>query len=142
MNLGSKGAAYTSVLSSLITFSILLYLYTHGRAKVPLDLKYFKFHPYILVEIFKVALPNFLDDAIWSFSMSFINVILIGTMGAIGPILYSVSNKIRTLLNAPIKGYGRGLMSVKGHLFGAEQFDKLEEMYNYVLKISVSLHLS
>ncbi len=63
-------------------------------------------------------------------------------MGAIGPILYSVSNKIRTLLNAPIKGYGRGLMSVKGHLFGAEQFDKLEEMYNYVLKISVSLHLS
>ena len=115
LNLGIKGAAYASVLSSMITFSILLYFYTHGRTKVPLSLKYFKFRSYILVEIFKVALPNFLDDAIWSFTMSFINVILIGTMGAIGPILYSVSNKIRSLLNAPVKGYGRGLMSVTGH---------------------------
>ncbi|WP_407462207.1 MATE family efflux transporter, partial [Methanobrevibacter sp.] len=138
LNLGIKGAAYASVLSSMITFTILFYMYTHGRTKIPLSLKYFKFRSYILVEIFKVALPNFLDDAIWSFTMSFINVILIGTMGAIGPILYSVSNKIRTLLNAPVKGYGRGLMSVTGHLFGAERFDKLEEMYNYVLKIAVS----
>lgn len=138
LNLGIKGAAYASVLSSMITFTILFYMYTHGRTKIPLSLKYFKFRSYILVEIFKVALPNFLDDAIWSFTMSFINVILIGTMGAIGPILYSVSNKIRSLLNAPIKGYGRGLMSVTGHLFGAERFDTLEEMYNYVLKIAIS----
>ena len=141
LNLGIKGAAYASVLSSLITFSVLMFLYTHGRTKIPLSRKYFKFRSYILVEIFKVTLPNFLDDAIWSFTMSFINVILIGTMGEIGPILYSVSNKIRSLLNAPTKGYGRGLMSVTGHLFGAEQFDKLKEMYKYVLKIAVCTSL-
>ena len=138
LNFGIKGAAYASIISSMITFTILLFLYTHGRTKIPLSLKYFKLRKYIIVEIFKVTLPNFLDDAIWSFSMSFINVILIGTMGEIGPILYSVSNKIRTLLNAPIRGYGRGLMSVTGHLFGAEKFDSLEEMFNYVLKVAVT----
>ena len=141
LNLGIKGAAYASVLSSLVTFSVLLFFYTHGRTKIPLSIKYFKFRSYIIVEIFKVTLPNFLDDAVWSFAMSFVNVILIGTMGEIGPILYSVSNKIKSLLNAPTKGYGRGLMSVTGHLFGAEQFDKLKEMYAYVLKIAVCTSL-
>ena len=59
------------------------------------------------------------------------------TMGDIGPILYSVSLKLRTLLIAPVRGYGRGLMSVTGHLFGAEKFDELEEMFKYVLKIAI-----
>ena len=98
-------------------------MYHHGKTKVPLDLKYFKFRKYILVEIFKVALPNFLNDAVWCISASFINSTLIMTMGAVGPILYSVSNKIETFLIAPVRGYGRGLMSVTGHLFGAEKFD-------------------
>lgn len=135
-NLGIKGAAYATVLSSMIAFSIFIYLYTSGRTKVPLALKYFKFHPYIIVEIFKVALPNFLDDGLWAFSASFINSILIVTTGEIGPILYSTSNKIKSLLSSPIKGYGRALMSVTGHLFGAQEFEELNGMYKYVLKVS------
>ncbi|WP_296894081.1 MATE family efflux transporter [uncultured Methanobrevibacter sp.] len=113
-DLGIKGAAYATILSSMIIFSIFLHLYSHGKTKIPLSLKYFKFRRYILIEIFKVALPNFLNDAIWCISASFINSTLIMTMGPIGPILYSVSNKLKTLLVAPVRGYGRGLMSVTG----------------------------
>ncbi|WP_295723307.1 MATE family efflux transporter [uncultured Methanobrevibacter sp.] len=137
LHLGIKGAAYTTVLSSMIPFIIFLYLYTSGKTKVPLSKKYFKFRPYIITEIFKVALPNFLDSGLWAFSSSFINGILLITMGEIGPILYSVSNKIRTLLSSPTRGYGGALMSVTGHLFGGQQFDKLNEMYKYVLKVSI-----
>ena len=111
-------------------------MYLSGKTKVPLSIKYFKFHPYIIVEIFKVALPNFLDDGLWAFSSSFINTILIATTGNIGPILFSTSNKIKNLLSSPVKGYGRALMSVTGHLFGANEFDELNEMYKYVLKVS------
>ena len=137
LHFGIKGAAYATVISSMIPFTIFLYLYLHNRTKIPLDKKYFQFRSYILVEILKVALPNFLNDGIWSFSMSFINSILMITMGDIGPILYSVANKLRTLLIAPVRGYGRGLMSVTGHLFGAEHFDELEMMYKYVMKIAI-----
>lgn len=137
LNLGLKGAAYATVLSSLPAIIIIMYLYLSGRTKVPFSPKYFKFRAYILVEIFKVALPNFLDNGLWAFSASFINSMLIMTTGEIGPILYSVSNKLKTLLNAPVKGFGRGLMSVTGHLFGAGKFDELEKMFNYVLKISL-----
>ena len=58
------------------------------------------------------------------------------TMGDIGPVLYSASNKLKTLVSSPIKGYGRALMSVTGHLFGAREFDELNEMYKYALKVS------
>jgi len=137
LNLGVKGASYATVLSSLIPFIVFVYLYLSGRTKIPLSMKYFKFRPYILVEIFKVALPNFLDDGLWAFSASFINGILVIRMGEIGPVLYSASNKLKTLLSSPIKGYGRALMSVVGHLFGAHKFDELNEMYKYALKVSL-----
>ena len=137
LNLGIKGAAYATVLSSMIVFTILLYYYTSGKTKVPLSLEYFKFRPYIFVEIMKVALPNFLDDGLWCFSATFMNSMLLMTMGEMGPILYSASNKIKSLLVSPVRGYGRGLMSVTGHLFGAHKFDDLQSMFKYVLKVSL-----
>ncbi len=136
LDLGIKGAAYATVFSTLIVFIILMFYYLSGRTKVPLSLKYFKFRLYILVEIFKVALPNFLDNGLWCISASFINSILIATTGEMGPILYSVANKLKTLLIAPVRGYGRALMSVTGHLFGAHEFDELNDMFKYTLKIS------
>ena len=141
-NLGIKGAAYATLLSAFVVFIIFMYLYLSGRTKIPLSFKYFKYRGYILAEIFKVALPNFLDSGLWCFSASFINSILILTMGEIGPILYSVANKLKTLLIAPVKGYGRGLMSVTGHLFGAHKFDDLYTMFKYVLNISLTTTLA
>ena len=137
LDMGIQGAAYATVLSAFLVLIIFFYLYLSGRTKVPLSPKYFKFRIYILVEIFKVALPNLLNDGLWCFLASFINSTLILTMGQNGPILYSIANKIKTLLIAPVRGYGRGLMSVTGHLFGAEKFDELNEMFKYVLKISL-----
>ncbi|AMD16995.1 hypothetical protein TL18_02525 [Methanobrevibacter sp. YE315] len=136
LNLGIKGAAYATVLSAFVVFIIFIFWYISGRTKIPLSLKYFKIRRYIFVEIFKVALPNFLDNGLWCFSASFINSILFMTMGEMGPVLYALSNKLKSLLIAPVRGYGRGLMSVTGHLFGAHEFKDLEYMFKYVLKIS------
>ena len=137
LNLGVKGAAYATVLSSLIPFIVFVLMDLLGRTKIPLSRKYFKLRPYILIEICKVALPNFLDEGLWTFTSSFINGILTVTMGPVGPVIYSASNKLKTLLNSPVRGFGRALMSVTGHLFGAHEFDELYEMYKYTLKVSV-----
>lgn len=135
-NWGIKGAAYATILSALLVFVPIMYLYLSGRTKVPLSFKYFKFRSYIIIEIFKVALPNFLDNAMWLLSASYINTTLLLSMNSMGPILYSVANKLKNLLIVPVKAYGRALMSVTGHLFGARKFDELNDMYKYVLKIS------
>lgn len=125
-----------------MVFIPLLYLYVSGRTKVPLSLKYFKFRSYIIIEIFKVALPNFIDNGLWLLSALFINASLLTHLGTLGPILYSVSNKMKNLLIVPVRGYGRGLMSVTGHLFGAHKFDELNDMFKYVLKLSLLTSLA
>ena len=135
--MGLNGVAYASVISSLIGVSAFLYLYLGGKTKVPLSLKYFKFKFHILSEIFKVAIPNFIDDSMSCILAIFINSILIMELGETGLVLYTVSIKIRNLMRSPIKVLGRGLMSVTGHLFGAKKIDELNEMYMYVLKYSL-----
>ena len=142
LNFGVKGAAYATIISAFLVFIPLLYLYVSGRTKVPLSLKYFKFRSYIIIEIFKVALPNFIDNGLWLLSASFINASLLTHLGTLGPILYSVSNKMKNLLIVPVRGYSRGLMSVTGHLFGARKFDELNDMFKYVLKLSLLTSLA
>lgn len=140
LNMGIKGAAYATVFSAFVVFIPILYLYLSGRTKVPLSLKYFKFRSYIIIEIFKVALPNFLDNALWLLSASYVNATLLISMNNIGPILYSVSNKLKNLLIVPVRGYGRALMSVTGHLFGARKFNELNECINMCLNYQFLLH--
>ena len=135
LNLGIKGAAYATVVAACFSFIPLAYCYITGKTKIPMSTKYFKFHTYIFVEIIKVAFPNILGEGLYCFLASFINTILTMAMGPAGPILYSVTTKLRSLLIAPTKGFGAGLMSVTGHLFGAEKFDELNDMFKYVLKI-------
>ena len=139
LNLGLKGAAYATVLSLFLSLVVMLYWYLSGRTKVPLSIKHFKFRSYIFVEIFKVAFPNFAGDMLWCIVMSFINSILTMTMGPIGLILFSVSNKLENIFIAPARGFGRALMSVTGHLFGARKFDELESMFKYVFKIALAV---
>ena len=134
---GIKGLAYATVLSAFVVFIPILYLYLSGRTKVPLSVEYYEFRPYIIIEIFKVAFPNFLDNGLWLLLASYINVSLVMSMGDMGPILYSVAMKLRNLLVVPVRGFGRSLMSVTGHLFGARKFKEIDDMYKYVLKLSL-----
>lgn len=106
-----------------------------------MNLKYFNIRLKIFYEILKVALPNLFNDAIWCISSIYINSVLIEDLGKKGILLYSTSSKIRDLLLAPIKGLGRGLMILSGHLFGAKKINELKDIYKYVLKISFSTAL-
>ena len=141
LDLGIKGLAYATVVSAFVVFIPILYLYLSGRTKVPLSIKYYKFRPYIIIEIFKVAFPNFLDNALWLILASYVNASLLMSMGSMGPILYSMANKLQSLLVVPIRAFGRALMSVIGHLFGARKFDEINDMYKYVLKLSFFITL-
>ena len=141
LNWGILGAAYATIMSFLTAAIIMIYWYLSKKTKVPLNLKYFNIQLRIFYEILKVALPNLFNDAIWCISAIYINGVLIEELGKTGILLYSTSSKIRDLLLAPIKGLGRGVMILSGHLFGAKEINELKNMYNYVLKISVSAAL-
>lgn len=137
LKLGVSGAAYATVISSVFSVFIFLYLYFSGRTKIPLKLKYFKFKLHIIFEILKVAIPNLCDDIVRCSVSIFINSLLLQQMGQVGVLLFSVSSKIEDLLKTPTEGFGNGIMSVSGHLYGAKKFEKAKELYRYVLKVNL-----
>lgn len=138
-NWGVTGAAYATVLSSGVTTFYLVYWYLSGKSEVVLDFKYFK--PGIVYEIFIVAIPDFLSDSLWCISMMFFNRILIEQLGEIGILLYSTASRIETFMISPQKAFGRALVSVCGHLYGADKFDELTDLYIYILKITIVIAL-
>ncbi|WP_296878899.1 MATE family efflux transporter [uncultured Methanobrevibacter sp.] len=139
LGLGVSGVSYATILSSGITAVYLLYWYMSGKSEVPLNFRYFK--PGIVYDIFLVAIPNFLIDSLWCISMLFFNKILILQLGQIGVLLYSTASRIESILISPQKAFGRGLISVCGHLYGAHRIDELEDLYHYVLKKSILIAL-
>ena len=136
---GVSGVSYATILSSGVTAVYLLYWYLSGKSEVPINFKYFK--PGIVYDIIIVALPNFLTDSLWCISMLFFNKILIEQLGQIGILLYSTASRIESLLISPQKACGRGLVSVCGHLYGANKIDELKDLYHYVLKIVILISI-
>lgn len=136
---GASGVSYATILSSGITAIYLLYWYLSGKSKVTLNFKYFK--PGIVYDIFIVAIPDFLTDSLWCLSMLFFNKILIAQLGQIGILLYSTASRIESIMISPQKAFGRSLISISGHLFGAGRIDDLKDLYNNVLKKAIIIAL-
>lgn len=138
LKMGVSGAAYATVISSLCSVCIFMYLYFSGRTKIPLGLSYFKFKMHIIYEILKVGIPNLCDDIVRCSVSIFVNALLFQQMGQVGVLLFSVSSKIEDLLKTPTESFGNGIMSVSGHLYGAKKFEKARELYKYVLKVNLA----
>ena len=138
-NLGVKGAAYASILSTAISAFYMLYWYLSGRTKVGISFRHFK--PGIVYEIFVVAIPNFVISILTSMLVMYVNKVLIVQLDEIGVLLYSTALKIESLIVSPQKAFGRTIVSIIGQLFGAGEIDKLKEIYFYVLKVSIAFAL-
>lgn len=132
---GVSGASYATILSSGFSALYLLYWYLSGKSEVPINFRYFK--PGIVYDIFTVAFPNFLMDSLWCILILFFNKILIEQLGQIGVLLYSSASKIQSVIISHQKAFSRGLVSICGHLFGANKIDELKDLYHYVLKITI-----
>ena len=139
LNLGVRGAAYASILSTLISVVFLLFWYLSGRSQVVLNFKYFK--PGIVYEIFKVAIPNFVMILLGSASTMYFNRIIIDQIGNVGVLLLSTSVKLESLVTSPQKGLQGALTTISGQLFGANEIDELKYIFNYAVKISMGLAL-
>ena len=136
--LGVEGAIYATLISSAISVGIFFYLYFSNYTKILLNLKYFKFDFHIIFEILKVSLSTLPGNALYCISTVFINSVLITGIGEMGIILYATSCKLQSLMLTPVRAYGKGLLSVSGHLFGSKKIDEIKDVYYYVLKIAIA----
>ncbi|MBR5503440.1 MAG: polysaccharide biosynthesis C-terminal domain-containing protein [Methanobrevibacter sp.] len=141
LNLGMMGAAIATILGSL--FSCLLFIYLYSIKKdtvVKIHLKGFKFDMGIVKEIVKLTIPIILTGFILSLIGVIITYLLHLYASPVAAFSYIIILNIQTAFFTPIQGLLKGLGIVSGHLAGAKRFLVLK---NTIIKIfAIGLALS
>lgn len=125
--LGVAGAAVATVFSRGVAAGVGLWLFTSGRAGLRLRRAHVRPRWATMRQIFKVGLPNALDQA--GTSLGF--VILMGLVAGFGTTVvaaYGVGNRLINLLNVAIWGATSALVAMIGQNLGADQTERAEEI--------------
>ncbi len=124
-DLGLRGAAIATMLSQGVSFFVLFQFYFRKKTILSVNLKYFRFYSKIYREIFKIGLPTFFRQLLFSISMALLNQVsnryggdfLLSAMG--------IAIKFTSMLGFFIFGMGQGIQPVVGYNYGAKNRDRV-----------------
>jgi putative MATE family efflux protein len=118
--LGIRGAAMATALSQMVAFSILMSKYIKKQSVVRINPKYFRPTKAMYGEIFKVGIPTFFRQILFSISLGLLNQ---GAIKQGGPDLLAgigILFKVTMIPSYIIFGLGQGFQPVAGYNYGAK----------------------
>jgi len=138
LNMGIKGAAWATVLSGFLSCIVLLY-WMHIKKDTYLDLsiKNFKYENSITFGILNVAIPSTAENLIFSILGIIENYFLVLVSGTAAVAVYTAGMRLIQLSMIPLMGFGTALLTVVGAAYGARNYRKLKNAYNYTLKLGL-----
>ncbi len=135
--LGVAGAAYATILSMTITSMLLIYwLFFKKNTYVSFKLKHFRFKKHIIYDIFKVGFPAAIQQLSMSFTMLFINIIIINVAlaGDAGITIYTIGWRVVMIAILPLLGLATAVITVTGAAYGAREYKKLNIAFLFSVK--------
>ncbi len=136
LGLGLKGAALATMLSQGVCFLILLFFYLSKKSFLNLSFKSFKFERIIYREIFKIGLPTFFRQVLFSLSLAILNQ---SATRVGGDFLLSAMGIALKVVGVPIFfifGLGQGVQPVVGYNFGAMNKKRMLDAQKYGIKVA------
>ncbi len=136
LGLGIKGAAIATTFSQMVTFIILLSRYLNHHSVIKIGLSHFRPHISIYKEVFKVGIPTFLRQLLFSISLGVLNQGA-NTLG--GPDLLAAVGILFKTIMVPmyvIFGIGQGFQPVAGYNAGAGNKERVLGSLRYSLQLS------
>lgn len=138
LNLGVKGAAIATVISSIFVILILTYwFYIKKDTYLKPILSNFKFNRNISFDIVKVGIPasiQLLNNAFFAAVFSALLTFL-GSTDSVA--VYSTGWRIVIIGTTPILAIGTALISVIAANYGAKNFENIKIAHRYAMKISM-----
>lgn len=138
LNMGIQGAAWATVLSGFLSCAVLLY-WMHIKKDTYLDLRVKNFHykTSITLGILNVAIPSTAENFIFSALGIIENYLLVLVSGTAAVAVYTAGMRLIQLSMIPLMGFGTALLTVVGAAYGARNYQKLKDSYNYTLKLGL-----
>lgn len=142
LNLGLRGAAYATLLSSLISVIIIFYwLLVKKDTYLNVSMEDFNWSPGIVKEIISIAIPSTSETITISIVSLVINFILSVTAGPMGVAVYTAGWRIVNLAMIPHIGLGTATLTVIGAAYGGRKFKKLITGYDYSIKLGLGISI-
>lgn len=136
LNLGIAGAAIATTISQGITFIILISQFLRHKTITRINIKFFSPSKEIYSEIFKIGIPTFLRQLLFSFSIGFMNQAAVSAGGDTLLAAVGIVFKLIMIPNYIIFGIGQGFQPVAGYNYGAGKAQRVKESLSYTLKVS------
>ena len=138
LNLGVKGAAIATIISSIFVILILLYwFYIKMDTYLRPDLSNFNFKIEISKDIIKVGIPasiQLLNNAFFAAVFSAL-LAYVGSTDSIA--VYSTGWRIVTIATTPLLAIGTALISVIAANYGAKKYKNIQITHRYAMKVSI-----
>ena len=138
LNLGVKGAAIATIISSIFVILILLYwFYVKKDTFLRPNFTNFDFKKDISIDIVKVGIPasiQLLNNAFFAAVFSAL-LAYVGTTNSVA--VYSTGWRIVTIGTTPLLAIGTALISVIAANFGAKNYRNIQIAHRYAMKVSL-----
>ncbi len=138
LNLGVKGAAIATIISSIFVILILLYwFYIKGDTYLKPNLSNFDFKKDISIDIIKVGVPasiQLLNNAFFAAVFSAL-LTFVGSTDSVA--VYSTGWRIVTIGTTPLIAIGTALISVIAANYGAKNYKNIQIVHRYAMKVSI-----
>ncbi|WP_461436621.1 MATE family efflux transporter [Methanosphaera sp.] len=139
-NLGIKGAALATVLSSILPTIIAVYwLFVKKNTFLDYGIDNFRYNFGYIKDILTVGIPASLEQLIISLVNIILNSMLVIVAGTSIIAAFNISFTILQLGMMPCIAIGTAAITVAGVAYGAKEFDKVKTTCHYGIKISMMI---
>ena len=134
--MGVAGASLATAISKFVSFGILIFPYLTKKSMLRLSIRNFYPSWEIIKEIISIG-----SSSMFRSGLAVVSAILLNDLaGNISDSVLAgigVSNKIMMFPFCIILGFGTGFQPVAGFNWGAKQYDRVKESYNYCSKVAL-----
>ena len=142
LDLGVKGAALATLLSSGLVIVIIAYwFYVKKDTYVKPTLSNFHFNREITFDILKVGIPASLELLMTAILTAVLSTILTTVASTDAVAVYTTGWRVVSLGTMPIIGISTALVSIVGANFGAKQYENIKRAHNYSMKLAFMVAL-
>ncbi len=138
LNLGVKGAALATLLSSALVILIIFYwFYIKKDTYIKPTKTNFKFSKKISYDILKVGIPASLELLLTSILITVLSTILTMVASTDAVAVYSTGWRVVSLGTMPIIGISTALVSIVGANYGARQLENIKVAHRYSMRLAL-----
>ena len=143
LNLGSAGASFATVLSSLASAIVIMYwILVKKDTYVKVTFKGFKFDSKIFIDILKVGIPASLDMFMMSLAMSIYLIFISSIAGEYGIAAFTSGQRLYLFAIMPLTAIGSAVAAVSGSAYGARNGDYLSRAHYYGTNFAMAFGLA